>query len=96
MRNFRNYGVWIKSNQCTLEGYKISKKNPKDEMFGLISQLRRDSNPTNIASAAEVAYLIEFYENTEYVQDKEFEILNSNIVEIRKMLNVLHSTVKKG
>lgn len=51
MRNFRNYEVWKKAHQFTLVVYKVTKKFPKEEMFGLTSQLRRASLsiPTNIA-----------------------------------------------
>lgn len=66
MRNFRNYEVWKKSHQFTLIVYNISQKFPKEEMFGLTSQLRRAclSIPTNIAegtarnSEKEFAYFL--------------------------------------
>lgn len=50
MRNFRNYQVWKKTHQVSIEIYKVTKQFPKEEMFGLISQLRRAalSIPTNI------------------------------------------------
>ena len=51
MRNFLNLEIWKKSHQLTLKIYKITKHFPKDEMFGLTSQMRRSSSsiPTNIA-----------------------------------------------
>ena len=51
MRNFYELQVWIKSHNLTLKIYKITKSFPNDELFGLISQMRRSSAsiPTNIA-----------------------------------------------
>ncbi len=43
--------VWIKSRRLTNEIYSITKDFPKDELFGLVSQMRRSavSVPSNIA-----------------------------------------------
>jgi four helix bundle protein len=51
MKDFRNLKVWEKSHEITLTIYKETKKFPKDELYGLVSQLRRAviSIPTNIA-----------------------------------------------
>ena len=43
MRDFRNLKVWKKSHQITLAVYKITTGFPKDELFGLTSQIRRSS-----------------------------------------------------
>ena len=51
MRNFQELAIWQRSHLLTLRIYSISKGFPKDEMFGLTSQMRRSSSsiPTNIA-----------------------------------------------
>ena len=51
MRDFHKLGIWKRSHQLTLDVYKASKVFPKDELFGLTSQIRRaaSSIPTNIA-----------------------------------------------
>ena len=51
MQNFRKLNVWDKSHKLTLKIYALSKNFPKEELFGLTSQLRRavSSIPTNIA-----------------------------------------------
>lgn len=43
--------VWQKSHQLTLDVYKAIQCFPKEELFGLISQMKRSSAsiPTNIA-----------------------------------------------
>jgi four helix bundle protein len=43
MQSFRNLRVWEKSHRLTLDIYASSKDFPKDEMFGLTSQMRRAS-----------------------------------------------------
>lgn len=54
MRNFLNLEMWKKSHHLALEIYKITKTFPKEEIFGLTSQMRRSSSsiPTNIAEGA--------------------------------------------
>ena len=51
LKNYKELKVWQKSYQLCLEVYKITKKFPKDETYGLISQIRRAavSVPSNIA-----------------------------------------------
>lgn len=51
MKDFRQLKVWEKSHQLALAVYKETKKFPKEELYGLTSQIRRASMsiPTNIA-----------------------------------------------
>jgi len=51
MKTFRDLLVWQKSMSFVTEVYKISKSFPKEETFGLTSQLRRSavSVPSNIS-----------------------------------------------
>jgi len=48
MRDFRELKVWQKAHQLTLSVYKATRGFPKDEMYGLTSQMRRAS--TSIAA----------------------------------------------
>ena len=41
MQDFKKLKVWDKAHQLTLDIYSASKKFPKDELFGLTSQIRR-------------------------------------------------------
>jgi four helix bundle protein len=54
MRNFQDLLVWQKSHELTLKVYKISVTFPKEELFGLTSQIRRaaSSIATNIAEGS--------------------------------------------
>lgn len=66
MRDYRKYEVWRKSHRFACEIYTVTKAFPKDEMYGIISQLRRAalSIPTNLVegtgrnSEKEFAYFI--------------------------------------
>jgi four helix bundle protein len=51
MRDFRQIKVWEKAHSLTLEIYKTTARFPKEELYGLTSQLRRASAsiPANIA-----------------------------------------------
>ena len=51
MKDFRTLRVWQLSHQFTLNIYALTGHYPKDELFGLVSQMRRSSSsiPTNIA-----------------------------------------------
>jgi four helix bundle protein len=51
MSNFRNLLVWQKSMSLTTKIYNSTKQFPKEEIFGLTSQIRRSSIsiPSNIA-----------------------------------------------
>ena len=50
VQSFKDFIVWQKSHQLTLSVYKISKKFPDEEKFGITSQIRRAaySVPSNI------------------------------------------------
>ena len=62
MRDFRKFEVWQMSHQLTLNIYSITKLFPKEELFGLTSQIRR--------SFASIGYNIS--EGSGRNSDKEF------------------------
>jgi len=41
MRNYRDLQVWSKAHHLTLELYRISRQFPREETYGITSQLRR-------------------------------------------------------
>jgi four helix bundle protein len=51
MRNYKDLRVWEESHRLTLAVYKATQAFPKDERFGLTSQIRRASVsiPANLA-----------------------------------------------
>ena len=58
VNKFEDLKVWEVGHRLTLEIYKITKLFPKDELYGLVSQLRRaaSSVPANIVEG--------YYRNT--------------------------------
>lgn len=57
-KNFQEIPVWQESHKLALEIYRITKRFPKEEVYGLTGQLRRSSSsiPANITEG--------FYRNT--------------------------------
>ena len=51
MKDFKKYDIWKLSHLFTLKIYDATKSYPKDEIYGLVSQIRRASSsiPTNIS-----------------------------------------------
>jgi len=51
MKEYRKYKVWELGHAVTLEIYKVTYGFPKEEIYGIVSQLRRApySIPSNIA-----------------------------------------------
>ncbi len=43
MRNYRDLRVWVEAHRLTLAVYRATQVFPKDERFGLTSQIRRAS-----------------------------------------------------
>ena len=48
MREYKKYDIWKLSHFLTLEIYKITEDFPKEEVFGLTSQIRRASSSVGI------------------------------------------------
>ena len=43
MQDFRNLKVWEKAHSLTLDVYRATKSFPREEMYGVTSQMRRAS-----------------------------------------------------
>jgi len=108
MRNFQELSIWLKSHLLTLKIYSVTKNFPKDEMFGIISQMRRSSSsiPTNIAegcgrnsnremkrfliiatgSCSELEYQLILSKDLKYLIETTYKELESELIEIRKMI----------
>ena len=44
MKDFKNLKVWAKGHELTLQIYRCTRSFPKEELFGLVSQMRRSSS----------------------------------------------------
>lgn len=89
-KGYRKLKVWAKAHQLALEIYKASRSFPKEELYGLTSQIRRAafSVPLNIVEGQASISSREFHQflnianrslvETEYLLEalQELEILN--------------------
>ncbi len=96
MKNHKDLEVWKKSVAFVTEVYRISKSFPKEEIYGLTSQLRRAavSIPSNIAEGAARQSNKDFERflfislgsisevETQLIISKNLEYLNENEFEI--------------
>ena len=117
MKDFLNIKAWRRAHELTLKIYKVCESFPKEELYGLTSQIRRaaGSIPTNIAegcgrstdvelarfvdialgSASEVEYHLLLARDLGYIAAEYYEALNSEIIEIKRMLTTFAKTVRK-
>jgi len=51
MRDYQRLEIWQRSHKLTLRVYNLTQSFPKEELYGLVSQMRRSASsiPTNIA-----------------------------------------------
>jgi len=81
IKTFRDLNVWQKSHSLVLEIYKITMRFPKEERYGLVSQLRRSaiSIATNIVegskrkSRKDYAHFISISEGS--LEEAKYQIL---------------------
>ena len=116
MQNYRDLIVWKKAHQNALLIYSQTKEFPKEEQFGITSQIRRAavSIPTNIAegtgkstkkdfanylqtalgSTQEVEYLLLLSNELSYLNQEQFQKINSLVNEVKAMLISLIKKVR--
>ena len=81
MKDFKELEIWKRSHKLTVDIYRTTQKFPKEEIYGLTSQIRRavSSIPTNIAegcgrrSNAELANFLNIA--TGSASEVEYELL---------------------
>jgi len=76
MRNFRNLEIWQQGIQLVMEIYKLCVLLPKEERFGLISQICRAavSIPSNIAEGSSCNSKTEYKRFLEIALGSAFEV----------------------
>ena len=109
MKDFRQLKVWEKAHHLTLGIYKLTKNFPKEELYGLTTQMRRSSASiaANIAegcgrnsdadfcrfliialgSGSELEYQLLLSHDLGLIGDKDYDSLQSELTEVKKMLN---------
>ncbi len=110
MRDFKKYDIWLLSHNLTLEIYKLTSNYPKEELYNLVSQIRRASSsiPTNIAEGCGRSSEKEFNQflnialgsanETEYliILSKDLNYISlENFNEIEIQINIIKSKIYK-
>ena len=115
MKNFRDLKVWSKAHELAIACYTATMAFPKQEMFGLVSQIRRScgSVPANIAegcgrkgdgdfhrflniamgSASELEYHLLLSRDLKFLNNSDYERLNTQVTEIKRTLASLTKKV---
>jgi len=90
IKSFRDLNVWNKGIQLVCDLYKITNKYPKEEIYGIVSQMQRAavSIPSNIAEGATRKSKKEYYRfvSISYASSAELETQ----IEISKRLNYIN------
>jgi four helix bundle protein len=116
MRDFTTLEVWQVAHRLTLDVYQVTRSFPKEESFGLTSQMRRAcaSIPANIAegcgrqgdgelarflhismgSASELEYYFMLAHDLELLNAGQFEPLNRQLLQVKRMLNAFIQKLK--
>ncbi|MFA9392297.1 MAG: four helix bundle protein [Prolixibacteraceae bacterium] len=118
MHQFKELIVWQKGRRLVKDIYVVTKNFPKEEIYGITSQIRRSavSVPANIAegcgrnsnpdlnrfldiangSAFELETLLILSSDLEFISDKEFLNLDSQVQEIQKMIYSFKQSLLKA
>ncbi|MBU2613750.1 four helix bundle protein [Patescibacteria group bacterium] len=85
MKDFRRLNVWQKAHEMALSVYKATLSFPREEMYGLVSQLRRaaSSVPANIN---ETEYHLLLGRELGYLHIETYQVLNEQVTEVKRML----------
>jgi four helix bundle protein len=116
MKDFKELRVWTKAHALTLEVYGLTRKFPKEELYGLSSQMRRSASSigANIVegsgrrsdgeftrflqiargSASELEYHLLLSRDLQLVQLCDYQKLESDLLEVQRMLTSLVQRVQ--
>lgn len=83
-KGYRRLVVWQKADELAYEIYKVTKEFPRDERFGLISQMRR-------ASVSVAANIVEGYtHSTRKERARFYEIARSSLTELEYYIDFVY------
>ena len=106
MQSYQDLIVWHRGTELVVEVYRVTKKFPKEEMFGLISQMRRAavSIPSNIAEGYARKHTAEYVQflriafgsgaelETQLILSEKLQFVKS--VELMKAIELLNETMR--
>ena len=100
MKDFKELRVWSKAHELTVLVYKLTRAFPRDEVYGLTSQVRRSaaSVGANIAegcgSASETEYHLLLAKDLGFLQETDFQVAEQAVVVVQRMLTALVQKVQ--
>lgn len=116
IKSYKDLIVWQKAMLLCEKIYRVTESYPKQEIYGLTSQIRRSTVaiPSNIAEGQQRGHKLEYIQflhiayssgaeletqllislQIKYIAQKDFDLINSLLQEIMKMLNKLISVLK--
>ena len=76
MRNFKELKIWQKGFQIAINCFKFTSAFPKEEKFGIVSQINRSgvSIPSNIAEGSSRSSEKDYHRFTEIALGSSFEL----------------------
>jgi four helix bundle protein len=99
MKDFKKLVVWEKAHKLTLLIYGVTKTFPKEEQYGLVSQIRRaaTSTPTNIAEGCGRYTQLDFakYLQQAFGSIQEVQYLSFLSFELKYLDNQSYTTLEK-
>ena len=86
MKDFRDLNVWKKGHQLALAVYRATAKFPKEEIYGLTSQIRRAvvSIPSNIAEGYGRQRRLEYIQFLQIAFASGAEVETATLENVRK------------
>jgi len=88
MKDFRDLRVWERSHGLTLAIYGATLKFPREELYGLTSQIRRCAVSIG-ANIAELDYELLLAKDLGYLTQPDYLRIADELRQIRKMLSSL-------
>ena len=83
MKDFRELKVWAKAHEVALQIYRVTKAFPKDEIYGLTSQIRRSS----VSVASNIAEGCGRGRDTEFARFLEIAMGSANELDYQLLLS---------
>ena len=99
MKDYRKLVVWEKAHSLVLSIYRVTKAFPREEQYGLISQIRRaaTSAPTNIAEGCGRYTQLDFAKHLQqaFASIQEVQYLSFLSFELKYLDQNIYNTLDK-
>src|SRR3989344_4501469 len=87
--------VWQEAMELTREIYKLSSSFPKEELYGITSQLRRAALSIPLGSCNETLTILTLSKDLQMVEPSKVEMLRAKLLSLMKQLRALSIVLQK-